>query len=303
MKNNFLKNISIIDLLNGVFVFVVLIFYLFAVSASPYFYQPLLIFAFAFGLIVLAVKQRKKTNNSAIVHFLVAFYPLLFLFIIFESFFMILPWFNPHDYDAELAAIDLKWLGTNPTVWIEQWVHPLLTDFFYLIYLFYFPLPLFILVWLSNKKMYAELDKSIFIMLLAYFIGYTGYFFFPVMGPRFYQPLIQLQTKDLHGVLLAVPIRNMISVFEPNKFDAFPSLHAAISLTSLLLMAKYNKKRFWIFLPIVAGIFVSVIYCRYHYVVDVAAGVFVSFIAFFAGNKIHDFSFKNFSPYYAPKDV
>ncbi len=287
-----LNKISIIDLLNLLLLVILFVFYLFSVSKSPYKFEPLLVFAVALLLIGLMVKLRKKTTKNGFVKTLLAVYPLLFLLIAFESFFMILPWFNPHDYDAELAALDLKLLGVNPTVWIEQFVHPWLTDLMYLIYLFYFPLPWFLLIWLGTKRKFEALDKSVFILLFAYYLGYIGYFIMPVMGPRFYEPLIHLQQKDLHGIFLARPIRQLVLFFELNKFDAFPSLHVAVSLTTLLLMARFNKKQFAIFLPVVVGIFIAVVYCRYHYVSDVLAGVIISLLAFFGGEKIHTLAFK-----------
>ncbi len=299
-----LNKISITDLLNIILLLILFVFYVFAVSNSPYKWQPLVVFAIAFSLVIWSIKIRNKKKRSYIVNVILAFYPLLFLFIAFESFFMILPWFNSHDYDYELAAIDLKILGVNPTVWIEHFIKPWLTDIMYIIYIFYFPLPWFLLIWLAKKRKYSELDKSVFILLLTYYIGYIGYFIFPAMGPRFYEPIIHLQQKQLNGIIFAQPIRNLIMIFEPNKFDAFPSLHAAVSLSTLLLMKKYNKMQFYIFLPIVIGIYIAVIYCRYHYFIDIIAGVIVSLIAYLGGKKIHTLAFKKyFIPYYKLNDV
>ncbi len=290
---------SPVDMINAGLILVLVLFYLVAVGHSPYKWEPLAIFAVALFFVSGAVFIREKKKKNAVEKFLLGFYPLFFLFTVFESFFMIIPWFNPHDYDKIFAEMDLQLLGVNPTVWIEQFVRPWLTDLLYLIYIIYFPMPWFLLVWLGMKKKFTELDKSVFILLVTYYLGYIGYFFFPATGPRFYEPVMQLQQKSLDGILLAKPIREIIMVFEPNKFDAFPSLHIAVSLTTLLLMAKYNKKLFYIFLPVVTGIFVAVVYCRYHYFVDVIAGVLVSVVAYFAGEKIHNLAMKKgFEPYY-----
>ncbi len=290
---------SPVDVLNAGLIFVLVIFYLSEVSRSPYKWEPLAVFAVSLSLVAGAVYLRRKKNKNTFLNILLIFYPLLFLFVVFESFFMIIPWFNPNRYDALFAEMDLKLLGVNPTVWIEQFVRPWLTDLLYLIYIVYFPMPWFLLVWLAVKKKLTELDRSVFILLMTYYLGYLGYFFFPAMGPRFYEPIMHLQQKSLDGIFLARPIREMIMIFEPNKFDAFPSLHIAVSLTTIMLMGKYNKKLFYIFLPVVAGIFIAVIYCRYHYFVDVVAGVAVSLVAYYAGEKIHSLAFaKHFEPYY-----
>lgn len=281
------KGVGVIDILNTAFIVVVFIFYLFSLPRNPYSVWPMAVLWLSLGLVWLAVALRKRRQFRSPQTFweklgkiYLYFYPLIFMFVIFESFFMILPYFNPHDYDRELAQIDFSLFGVYPTVWIEQWVRPWLTDLLYLDYFFYYPLPLFILVYLYRKRMTYELDRSVFILLVVNYGAYITYFFVPAMGPRFYEPIMHMQTKALNGIFLAAPIRTIISVFEPNKFDAFPSLHVATSLTSLSIMFKYNKKMFAIFTPVIAGIFVAIIYCRLHYVVDMIAGIVWTIAAF-----------------------
>jgi membrane-associated phospholipid phosphatase len=285
--NSFWRYFSILDKLNTVFLFIIFVFYLFSLPSSPYTFEPLLVF-FPAGLsIFLSVYFRKKKINTGLIKYFRLFYPLIFLFVIFESFFMILPFLNTHRYDSILAEIDRNLTGVNPTVWIERFNLPWITDLMYLLYLFYFPMPLFILVWLYKKKKMEALDQSVFIYMITYYGAYLLYFLIPAAGPRFYEPLIQLQQKDLNGIILSIPIRHLINFLEPNKLDAFPSLHAAISFTTLLTMARYNKRMFYFFLPVVTGIFISLIYCRYHYLIDVLAGVIWSAAAFMAGKKYY----------------
>ena len=282
------KYFSILDRLNVLLLTVVFVLYLFSLNRSPYSYQPLIVFFFTALTIFLSVRFRKKNIKQGWVKYFRLFYPLIYLFVIFESFFMILPYVNLNRYDLLLANIDFKLLGVHPTVWIEQWVHPWLTDLFYLLYIFYFPMPLFILVWIYRQNKYQDLDKSIFIYMLTYYGAYLLYFLVPASGPRFYEPIMQLQQKTLNGIFLAEPIRNLINFLEPNKFDVFPSLHAAISFTTLLTMFRYNKKMAWIFLPVITGIFISLVYCRYHYVIDIIVGVAWSAITFIVGSKYYN---------------
>ncbi len=289
------KGVGVIDILNAVFIIVVFVFYLISLPHNPYTFWPVVVLGFTFALVWLAVALRKSRHIRSPHTFweklgkiYLNFYPLIFMFVIFESFFMILPYFNPHDYDRQLAQIDYSMFGVYPTVWIEQWVRPWLTDLLYLDYFIYYPMPLFILVYLYRKRMAYELDRSVFILLVVNYGAYITYFFVPAMGPRFYEPIMRLQTKALNGIFLATPIRDIISVFEPNKFDAFPSLHIATSLTTLIIMFKYNKKMFAIFIPVIAGIFVAVIYCRFHYVADVITGIVWTIIAFSFSGWFYD---------------
>ncbi len=299
------KKVSAIDLLNASFVLVIFVFFLISLPHNPYGMWPVAVMAFALSQVGLALLLRKKETLAHPKGFwqktaktYLDFYPLIFMFTVFESFFMILPYFNPHDYDRQLAQMDFWLFGVHPTVWIEQWVRPWLTDLLYLVYFIYYPFPLFILVWLYKKRKFTALDRSIFLLLVVNYGAYITYFFVPAMGPRYYEPIMQLQAKSLNGIFLAVPIRELIHFFEPNKFDAFPSLHIATTLTTLVIMAKYNKKMFLIFIPLFLGILVAVVYCRFHYVVDIFAGIIWTVVAVSVAGYFYDKKFRNkLAPY------
>ena len=53
---------------------------------------------------------------------------------------------------------------------------------------------------------------------------------------------------------------------------AFPSLHAGVSLLALYYAWRYVRGWFWVLLPFALGLWVSTIYLRHHYVVDLVAG-------------------------------
>jgi len=221
-------------------------------------------------------------------------YPMLFMLGVFESFFMIVPFFNLNRYDDLLSNIDLEMFGVHPTVWIESWIRPLLTDFFYLLYAFYFPLPLFIIFWMIKRKMYKQIEESFFILLFTYYGAYIVYFIVPAEGPRYF--LAQLQSIPLDGIFFAPVIRNAINFMEPNKLDVFPSLHAAIVVSAMYISYLYNKKIFYKLLPFSIGIIISLVYCRYHYVIDIFAGVLWAGIACFIGSMV----FRNTHQYFYP---
>ena len=53
---------------------------------------------------------------------------------------------------------------------------------------------------------------------------------------------------------------------------AFPSLHAAVSLVALVYAWRFVRAWFWMLLPFCSGLWVSTVYLRHHYVVDLIAG-------------------------------
>jgi membrane-associated phospholipid phosphatase len=53
---------------------------------------------------------------------------------------------------------------------------------------------------------------------------------------------------------------------------AFPSLHAAVSLVAMIYAWRFLRTWFWILLPFCLGLWISTIYLRHHFVVDLIAG-------------------------------
>ena len=266
----FLRRASILDILNMSFLAVVLAFFLVVAGKTPHRMELVSIFSLLILLLFSMGWVREAVDGGRWKRVGMFAYPVVFLFVIFESFYMILPYFNPYRFDDLMVRIDHGLLGTHPTLWLERWVAPWWTEALYILYFFYFPMPLIVLGWMLGRGMIREIEESFFLFLVCYYGAYIVYFFVPVTGPRFH--LHGMHTVPLDGYLLSEPIRKFIDFLEPNKLDCFPSLHAAILAVTMVVAYRYNRRMFLAFLPVAFGITVSLVYLRYHYVVDVIAG-------------------------------
>ncbi len=284
----FNKRLSLVDVVNFLFWLAIFIFYIISFSVSTYKLHGFILLAGLLIFIWYIVKIRRYTHKTKWQKFLLLTYPAVFLVLVFDSIHLVLPYINSNIYDRKLYEIDHWLLGTNPTVWIERFINPALTELMYILYFFYFPMPLIILGYLYLQKKYKELDKALVFLLITYYGSYLLYFAVPALGPRYYPELIMQQRVPLNGLWLTDIIRDTISSLEHNKFDAFPSLHAAISLATVIIIARYRKKWLWIFIPVLIGIFISLIYCRYHYFIDIIGGVIWTIIAFVITKKYYD---------------
>ncbi len=223
---------------------------------------------------------------------LLMIYPVVFLFTIFDSFYMILPYFNTNRYDELMASIDFKLVGLNPTVWIERFINPLFTELMYICYFLYFPMPLILLGLMYKNGGLKKIEESIIIYLVCYYGSYISYFILPVHGPRFF--LAEVQTVKLEGIYFTNLITGVIDLVEKNKLDCFPSLHASILLVTLFLSYSHNKKLYYIYLPFAFGILISLIYCRYHYLIDILAGIIWAIFSVYFGKFVYKKFSKNF---------
>ena len=200
-----------------------------------------------------------------------AFYPIVFIPILFDSFADLLPWVSPILRDPVLIQLDLALLGTHPTVWLDRFIHPWLTEILTWAYATYYFLPVVLVVALYWRGKEMSFDRAVFGVALGFYLSYLGYFLFPAIGPRF--TLTHLQTVDLHGIFSADTIRDTLNFLERFKQDAFPSGHTAVVLLVLFYAWQFVRGLFWVFLPVVVALIFSTVYLRYHYVVDVLAGI------------------------------
>jgi len=293
----FNKKLSLVDVVNFIFWLAIFIFYIISFRQSEYKLHGFLLLT---GLLIyqfIIIKIRQSPKKSWGRKFMLLLYPAFYLVMIFDGIHLVLPYINSHVYDKELFEIDHWLLGVDPTVWIEQFINPYLTELLYILYFFYFPMPLIILGYLYRKKMYKALDKSVVFIFLTYYGAYLLYFLVPALGPRYYAPLVAKQKVALDGLWLTDIIRNTISSLEHNKFDAFPSLHTAITLATVIIVAKYRPKWLYFFIPVLIGIFISLIYCRYHYFIDMIGGIIWTLIAYWITEKYYD---KLYQKYFIP---
>ena len=285
---NLYKKLSLVDVVNLIFWLAIFIFYIISFPVSIYKLHGFLLLSGLLVFMAYIIKIRQLPNQKKWQKILLLMYPAIFLVMIFDGIHLVLPYINSHVYDQELYEIDRWLLGVNPTVWIEQFINPYVTELMYILYFFYFPMPLIILGYLYKQNKFKELDKALVFMFLTYYGAYLLYFLVPALGPRYYPELVAQQKVSLNGLWLTDIIRNTISSLEHNKFDAFPSLHTAISLATIMIIVQYRKKWLWFFIPVLIGILISLIYCRYHYFIDIIAGVVWTLIAFAITEKYYD---------------
>ena len=272
-------------MINLSFWLIMMVFLVVTFDKTPYQTELIVSYPLLLLFYLYSIKIRNVHSLGRLRNLFAFILPLIFFFLIFETLFMILPYFTQTRFDALLHQIDLSLLGVSPTVWISQYIHPFITEVLYIAYFLYFPMPLIVFLWMLYKRQYQAVEKYFFIFLLTYYIAYTTYFFVPAVGPRFY--LHDQYTVPLHGFLLTDFLRTIIDTLEPNKLDAFPSLHTAILITTMILSYKNNKTLFYIYIPIGLLILISIIYCRYHYFIDLIAGIIWSLISYWAGYRIY----------------
>jgi membrane-associated phospholipid phosphatase len=211
------------------------------------------------------------------------FSPILFMVLIYESLGDLIHHLHP-DIDPALIRIELFLFGVQPTIWMQRWIVPWLTDLLSLAYLSYYFLPLTLVVVLYLRKS-PWLYPAIFVLTLGYYVSFIGYILFPAVGPRY--AMTSLYTVPLKGSFITDLVRDGLNAIEHNKRDCMPSGHTQIVLTVLYLAYRYEKVLFYLFLPIVCGLVLSTVYLRYHYVIDLIVGAGIAVGTLIIGPRLY----------------
>jgi len=194
---------------------------------------------------------------------------------------------NPQDIDPILVRWDWQIFSVHPTVWLERFMSPLLTEYLQLVYTTFYFLPLVLGFLLWRDKHWQGIRASLVGVVTAFYLSYLGYFAFPALGPRF--EIGHLQTKPLEGLWLTHHIREILDSLELVQRDAFPSGHVGVSVLVLYYAWKYCRRAFPGYLLIVSSMVMSTVYLRYHYVVDVLAGFLLSIVSGWVASRLRTF--------------
>ncbi len=246
--------------------------------------------AFFITLILAAISTRK---GFAILKVIRNWIPVVIVLIAYENLGNLVRFINPHDADPLLKRLDeILFFGTNPNLWLEQWIRPWFSEVMHSCYTSYYPfLPIIGFVLYISREYYKFRNVMVSV-ILGFYIGYFGYLLVPAVGPRFY--MADMFTIDIKGTtMLSERVNQMINMLESTRRDCFPSLHTAITVIVTAYAWKYKRWLFWGFLPVNIGIIMATVYLRYHYVVDVIAGLGLAAFCVWAGPHVNAFWYRH----------
>ncbi len=183
------------------------------------------------------------------------------------------------------AGADRALFGVDVTIWAERFVTPFRNDLFAAAYTTYYFLAL-TLGGLLFALRRADARRFFFTVVLAYHVSYAGYFVIPGLGPRV--TLADRQRVSVHDTPISRAIDDTLNKMEQTKYDVFPSGHTMIAVVVLIVAFQRLRPAFWFLLPVATGLVISTIYCRYHYAIDVIAGIALAAVTVPIGDRLYD---------------
>jgi membrane-associated phospholipid phosphatase len=252
---------------------------------------------FAVIIIVFILAYLAETKKTKLLVGIHRFYSYLFVLFVFKEIYLMVHPIHPMDYDWLFISIDQWIFGVNPTQWIMQFAHPILTEIFQIAYFSYYILFILLGVELYRRYTIEEFDHGAFLVVYGFYLSYLGYFLLPAIGPRFTLHDFYAMNKELPGIFITPWIRDFINAGESISFsmanaaefvqrDVFPSGHTQLTLIVIYVSHWYELKTRWIMTVLAGLLVVGTIYLRYHYVVDLLGGALFFVFTIWSGKKI-----------------
>ncbi len=201
----------------------------------------------------------------------------------------LLPAAVPWSLDQQLYEFDLRVFHYEPSLAWDRFVTPVTTEWFAFFYFLYFLIvaghvfP--ILFGAKNDEFLSEFAMGI---LTLFCVGHALYFVVPAYGP--FKHLASEYAHALPSGTFMDLVNRSVAAGGAQK-DVFPSHHTAAPLFIALFSYRHRHrlpfKYTWHVLAFAsANIIISTMFLRWHYMIDIFAGVALACFALFVGVRV-----------------
>ena len=254
-------------------------------------------------IFILLLAYARHMTRSRVCAFIHDWYVAPAVFFSFkELYFMIRPIHFGRDFDDVLIAIDRWMFGVNPTEWLMQFAHPVLTELLQIAYTSFYFLFLIVGYELYRRRTSDAFHYFMFVCVYGFYLSYLGYFLLPAVGPRFTLHDFSALDNDLPGLWLTPYLRWFVNWGEsipmgvPNEIaivgtqrDVFPSGHTMMTLVLMQLSTRFRVRTRYLIYVTGALLIVATVYQRYHYVIDLIAGALFMGFCLWTSPKLYAF--------------
>jgi hypothetical protein len=202
----------------------------------------------------------------------------------------ILPAVSPWSVDDRIYAFDLRVFGFEPSVSLDAFVTPRTTEWFAFFYFLYFLILTVHVLPMLMQRDEVLLSRFALGILLLFMVAHLLYMAVPGWGPYWY--LKGTFQHELQGPTFWPLVRETVDAGGAQK-DIFPSLHTAAPTFLALFSVRHRRllpfRYTWPLIGFLATqIIIATMFLRWHYLVDVVAGLLLATAATVIGQRIAD---------------
>ena len=274
---------------------------------------PRLLGAHVAGLLLVhwLIQAHARRKPAPPLDFLRHFYPVLLYTALFVETGSLNRMFCQEYLDPMVAQWEQALFGCQPSVLFMQklpWLA--VSELFYASYFSYYVMiaGVGIALFLRSRRQFSH---YVSVVSFLFYVCYLIYIFLPVIGSRVFfhqvegyvlpEATQQLALMDAYpeavqaGVFFRI-MRWVYRVFEAPG-AALPSSHVAVALCTVFFSFRYLRRIRYLHLAVALLLCLSTVYCRYHYALDVLAGLVAAAALIPAGNWLYfKFSRRDLEP-------
>lgn len=192
--------------------------------------------------------------------------------------------------DPQLIDLEQTIFGCQPSLeWSRAWPWPWFHELMELAYFSYYFLAVIFLVlvfrerWTAPEHRWDAVRAFVRDLSATMLICYTLFTLFPAWGPKYFRAgYVEVGGWIFTGIMRHIHDNGAI------LGAAFPSSHVAASFIPWWhTWVLFPRHRWWMSL-LFALLCMSTVYCRYHYVVDVIAGLVLAVLVVYAMRRFGD---------------
>ncbi len=172
--------------------------------------------------------------------------------------------------DPAILNLEHAIFGFQPTVWLQQFVSPALTEWMMFTYVIYVPIYPILGAIIYFKFGREHLEDYLVTLALTNLVCDLGFILFPVAGPL--HVIREQFTVPLQGgwfTAIAEYIRHNIHAIG----GTIPSPHCAIATVMWVMAWRYQRWLSYVLAPIIISLYASTVYGRFHYISDTVIGI------------------------------
>lgn len=184
--------------------------------------------------------------------------------------------------DDHVLAWEQAVLGFQPLAAIQKIYSIPLNEWMFFVYVFYVIMYPVLGAIIFFKHGDDANEDFLFHLGLINLVCCLGFILYPVASPMYWAKVRVLLTAPLNaGFFGTVAEWIRANLHQPG--GSIPSPHCAVATVMWFMSMKYTRRGFIWLAPIIISLYISTVYCRFHYVSDmligIAAGLFVVFVA------------------------
>jgi len=183
-------------------------------------------------------------------------------------------------YGRWLDESVLRWehalFGVQPTLWLERFISMPLTEWMFFSYAVYFVIypGLGVLIFFRRGERAAE--DYLLTLGLSNVLCDLGFLLYPVAGPM-------ASIGGQYSVPLDGHVWAWVGEYIRSHWQfvggTIPSPHCANATVMWMMAFRYHRPTFWALAPVILSLYISTVYCRYHYLTDSVLGVAAALVA------------------------